>query len=307
MVKRAEKTLEEKVSKDILEHRIGFDTEQNLAGQLNLIFYRAGKHDKLFNKIDVNRKYSPLETIERIQYTADRLEDETGKTQEELAFNVGIHVKNILEYGRYFADLIETKEEILRCANLLETAGEYVPIVRVMNCIIDRAIKDNASLIDIEKSVETESTFFLRGGIKIFYTINGEKQNIMTIPLYCKQALYDTFKILTKINPAFCKKDAEGKAQVKSENKIYELNLKYFGQEQKISAELKFLKEEKIEKKEEKTENSEDIEATIDAAVDSLGKGLLETGLETGNTTEGIIGAAITSLDKSLLPSEEEK
>ena len=103
-------------------------------------------------------------------------------------------------------------EDVDRAADLADEA----PIIRVVNVVIQTAIKDRASDIHIEPD---------RRGVRIRYRVDGVLHETMSIPKYVHPALISRIKIMADMNIAERRLPQDGRIHVRHEGKDYDLRV----------------------------------------------------------------------------------
>jgi type IV pilus assembly protein PilB len=103
-------------------------------------------------------------------------------------------------------------EDVGRGAGLEDEA----PIIRVVNVIIQQAIKDGASDIHIEPD---------RRGVRIRYRIDGVLHEVMQVPRYVHAPLISRIKIMGDMNIAERRLPQDGRIHVRHEGKDYDLRV----------------------------------------------------------------------------------
>ena len=94
--------------------------------------------------------------------------------------------------------------------------AEEVPIIRVVNVLIQTAIKDRASDIHIEPD---------RKGVRVRYRVDGVLHEMMTIPKYVHAPLISRIKIMGDMNIAERRLPLDGRIHVRHESKDYDLRV----------------------------------------------------------------------------------
>jgi len=103
-------------------------------------------------------------------------------------------------------------EEVDRTAALEDEA----PIIRVVNVIIQQAIKDRASDIHIEPD---------RRGVRVRYRIDGVLHEQMQVPKYVHAPLISRIKIMGDMNIAERRLPQDGRIHIRHEGKDYDLRV----------------------------------------------------------------------------------
>ncbi len=103
-------------------------------------------------------------------------------------------------------------EEVDRAAQLEDEA----PIIRVVNVVIQQAIKDHASDIHVEPD---------RRGVRIRYRIDGVLHEVMRVPKYVHAPLVSRIKIMGDMNIAERRIPQDGRIHVRHEGKDYDLRV----------------------------------------------------------------------------------
>jgi type IV pilus assembly protein PilB len=103
-------------------------------------------------------------------------------------------------------------EDVDRAQQLAEEA----PIIRVVNVIIQTAIKERASDIHIEPD---------RRGVRVRYRIDGVLHERMNIPKYVHAPLISRIKIMADMNIAERRVPLDGRIHVRHEGKDYDLRV----------------------------------------------------------------------------------
>ncbi|UCH34230.1 MAG: Flp pilus assembly complex ATPase component TadA [Armatimonadota bacterium] len=103
-------------------------------------------------------------------------------------------------------------EDVDRATQLAEEA----PIIRVVNVIIQTAIKERASDIHIEPD---------RRGVRVRYRIDGVLHERMNIPKYVHAPLISRIKIMADMNIAERRVPLDGRIHVRHEGKDYDLRV----------------------------------------------------------------------------------
>jgi len=155
-----------------------------------------------------------LATAEDIGALLDDTEGATGGGQEELqtaldALDGGL--------GAALGDELDiaaagTDEDVDR-AHVME---EEAPIIRVVNVVIQQAIKDRASDIHVEPD---------RRGVRIRYRIDGVLHEVMRVPKYVHAPLVSRIKIMADMNIAERRIPQDGRIHIRHEGKDYDLRV----------------------------------------------------------------------------------
>jgi len=103
-------------------------------------------------------------------------------------------------------------EEMDRAAAMEDEA----PIIRVVNVVIQQAIKDRASDIHVEPD---------RRGVRIRYRIDGVLHEVMRVPKYVHAPLVSRIKIMGDMNIAERRIPQDGRIHVRHEGKDYDLRV----------------------------------------------------------------------------------
>ncbi len=103
-------------------------------------------------------------------------------------------------------------EDVDRTANLEDEA----PIIRIVNVIIQQAIKDKGSDIHVEPD---------RRGVRIRYRIDGVLHEVMNVPKYVHAPLISRIKIMGDMNIAERRIPQDGRIHVRVEGKEYDLRV----------------------------------------------------------------------------------
>ncbi|MDH4179075.1 MAG: ATPase, T2SS/T4P/T4SS family [Armatimonadota bacterium] len=155
-----------------------------------------------------------LATAEDISALLDDTEGASGGGQEELqtaldALDGGL--------GAALGDELDisaagTEEDVDR-AQVME---EEAPIIRVVNVVIQQAIKDRASDIHVEPD---------RRGVRIRYRIDGVLHEVMRVPKYVHAPLVSRIKIMADMNIAERRIPQDGRIHIRHEGKDYDLRV----------------------------------------------------------------------------------
>ena len=105
-----------------------------------------------------------------------------------------------------------TDEDVDRGAALEDEA----PIIRVVNVIIQQAIKDRASDIHIEPD---------RRGVRIRYRVDGVLHEVMQVPKYVHAPLISRVKIMGDMNIAERRLPQDGRIHIRHEGKDFDLRV----------------------------------------------------------------------------------
>ncbi len=137
-----------------------------------------------------------------------------GATQEELqtalqALDGGIGTELMAEMDIAAAGV---DEDVDRAAAMEDEA----PIIRVVNVIIQQAIKDRASDIHLEPD---------RRGVRIRYRVDGVLHEVMRVPKYVHAPLISRVKIMGDMNIAERRLPQDGRIHVRHESKDYDLRV----------------------------------------------------------------------------------
>ena len=103
-------------------------------------------------------------------------------------------------------------EDVDRVRELAEEA----PIIRVVNVLIQTAIKERASDIHLEPD---------RRGVRVRYRVDGVLRDTMTIPKYVHAPLISRVKIMSDMNIAERRLPQDGRIHVRHEGKDYDLRV----------------------------------------------------------------------------------
>ncbi len=93
---------------------------------------------------------------------------------------------------------------------------DEAPIIRIVNVVIQQAIKDKASDIHIEPD---------RKGVRIRYRIDGVLHEVMNVPKYVHAPLISRVKIMGDMNIAERRIPQDGRIHVRVEGKEYDLRV----------------------------------------------------------------------------------
>ena len=93
---------------------------------------------------------------------------------------------------------------------------DEAPIIRIVNVIIQQAIKDKASDIHIEPD---------RRGVRVRYRIDGVLHEVMTVPKYVHAPLISRVKIMGDMNIAERRLPQDGRIHVRVEGMEYDLRV----------------------------------------------------------------------------------
>jgi len=93
---------------------------------------------------------------------------------------------------------------------------DEAPIIRIVNVIIQQAIKDRASDIHIEPD---------RRGVRVRYRIDGVLHEVMSVPKYVHAPLISRIKIMGDMNIAERRLPQDGRIHVRHEGKDYDLRV----------------------------------------------------------------------------------
>jgi len=155
-----------------------------------------------------------LATAEDISALLDDTEGATGGGQGELqtaldALDGGL--------GAALGDELDIAaagiEEDVDRAHVME---EEAPIIRVVNVVIQQAIKDRASDIHVEPD---------RRGVRIRYRIDGVLHEVMRVPKYVHAPLVSRIKIMGDMNIAERRIPQDGRIHIRHEGKDYDLRV----------------------------------------------------------------------------------
>jgi type IV pilus assembly protein PilB len=105
-----------------------------------------------------------------------------------------------------------TDEDLDRVREL----AEEVPIIRVVNVLIQTAIKDRASDIHVEPD---------RRSVRVRYRVDGVLHEMMSIPKYVHAPLISRIKIMADMNIAERRLPLDGRIHVRHEGKDYDLRV----------------------------------------------------------------------------------
>ncbi|MHC4066786.1 MAG: GspE/PulE family protein [Planctomycetota bacterium] len=93
---------------------------------------------------------------------------------------------------------------------------DEAPIIRVVNVVIQQAIKDRASDIHIEPD---------RRGVRIRYRVDGVLHEVMRVPKYVHAPLISRIKIMGDMNIAERRLPQDGRIHIRHESKEYDLRV----------------------------------------------------------------------------------
>ncbi len=93
---------------------------------------------------------------------------------------------------------------------------DEAPIIRIVNVIIQQAIKDRASDIHVEPD---------RRGVRVRYRIDGVLHEVMNVPKYVHAPLVSRIKIMGDMNIAERRLPQDGRIHVRVEGKDYDLRV----------------------------------------------------------------------------------
>ncbi len=105
-----------------------------------------------------------------------------------------------------------TEEDVDRAAQLEDEA----PIIRVVNVIIQQAIRDRASDIHVEPD---------RRGVRIRYRVDGVLHEVMRVPKYVHAPLVSRIKIMGDMNIAERRLPQDGRIHIRHESRDYDLRV----------------------------------------------------------------------------------
>jgi len=155
-----------------------------------------------------------LATVEDISALLDDTDGASGGGQEELqtaldALDGGL--------GAALGDELDiaaagTEDDVDR-AQVME---EEAPIIRVVNVVIQQAIKDRASDIHVEPD---------RRGVRIRYRIDGVLHEVMRVPKYVHAPLVSRIKIRGDMNIAERRIPQDGRIHIRHEGNDYDLRV----------------------------------------------------------------------------------
>jgi type IV pilus assembly protein PilB len=103
-------------------------------------------------------------------------------------------------------------EDVDRSAALEDEA----PIIRVVNVVIQQAIKDRASDIHVEPD---------RRGVRIRYRVDGVLHEVMRVPKYVHAPLVSRIKIMADMNIAERRLPQDGRIHIRHEGKDFDLRV----------------------------------------------------------------------------------
>jgi type IV pilus assembly protein PilB len=106
-----------------------------------------------------------------------------------------------------------TDEDVGRGGESLE---DEAPIIRVVNVIIQQAIKDRASDIHIEPD---------RRGVRVRYRVDGVLHEVMQVPKYVHAPLISRIKIMGDMNIAERRLPQDGRIHIRHEGKEFDLRV----------------------------------------------------------------------------------
>jgi type II secretion system protein E len=101
----------------------------------------------------------------------------------------------------------------------LTKAAEDAPVVRLVNLVFMKAVKDKASDIHIEPEENL---------VRIRFRIDGILHEIATAPKELQNIISSRIKILSKLDIAESRKPQDGKINLKAENKMLDLRVSTF-------------------------------------------------------------------------------
>jgi type IV pilus assembly protein PilB len=93
---------------------------------------------------------------------------------------------------------------------------DEAPIIRVVNVVIQQAIKDRASDIHVEPD---------RRGVRIRYRVDGVLHEVMRVPKYVHAPLISRIKIMGDMNIAERRLPQDGRIHIRHEGKEYDLRV----------------------------------------------------------------------------------
>jgi type IV pilus assembly protein PilB len=93
---------------------------------------------------------------------------------------------------------------------------DEAPIIRIVNVVIQQAIKDRASDIHIEPD---------RRGVRVRYRVDGVLHEVMNVPKYVHAPLVSRLKIMGDMNIAERRLPQDGRIHVRVEGKDYDLRV----------------------------------------------------------------------------------
>jgi type IV pilus assembly protein PilB len=94
--------------------------------------------------------------------------------------------------------------------------AEEAPIIRIVNTVIQQAIKDSASDIHIEPD---------KKGVRVRYRVDGVLSEAMTVPKYIQAPLISRLKIMSDMNIAERRIPQDGRIPIRHEGKDFDLRV----------------------------------------------------------------------------------
>lgn len=97
-----------------------------------------------------------------------------------------------------------------------KAAAEEAPIIRIVNTVIQQAIRDSASDIHIEPD---------RRGVRVRYRIDGVLHETMSVPKYIQAPLISRLKIMAEMNIAERRVPQDGRIPIRHDGKDFDLRV----------------------------------------------------------------------------------
>ncbi len=137
-------------------------------------------------------------------------------TEDELmqAINKHYHVESVLERSAS-VEAEEAVEEEVSLDRLREMVDE-APVVKLVNVILDQAIREGASDIHIEPH---------RNGLHVRYRIDGVLHDVMSPPKNLKAALVSRIKIVANLDIAERRRPQDGRIHLKVDGRDIDLRV----------------------------------------------------------------------------------
>jgi type IV pilus assembly protein PilB len=138
-------------------------------------------------------------------------------TEDELmqAINKHYHVGNIFEQAVVTEEEAAGAEEEVSIDRLREMVDE-APVVKLVNVILDQAIREGASDIHIEPH---------RNGVHVRYRIDGVLHDVMSPPKNLRAALTSRIKIVANLDIAERRKPQDGRIHLKVDGRDIDLRV----------------------------------------------------------------------------------
>jgi type IV pilus assembly protein PilB len=154
-----------------------------------------------------------VSTEDQILQALDRYYGSTGKTNDLTAI---VDEIVLTEFGDLDDDVEVEQVKEVDLETISEEAIEQAPVVKLLNTIIQRAIREGVSDIHIQQE---EDSMIVR------YRLDGMLYQAATLPKNLRATLVSRIKVLSGMNIAECRAPQDGRFKVKSKGSEYDFRV----------------------------------------------------------------------------------